>query len=71
MSAAICAADTGKWQRDGGPGFRHRRRFRWYDPVLQTLAHLGCVRGGSASSPILTLPQYFTLARWQRRSTAM
>ncbi len=46
--------------------------FAWYDPVLQTLAHLGCVPGRFGFDPrSLTLQQYFTLARGNAAQPAM
>src|SRR5712692_7274438 len=46
--------------------------FAWYDPVLQTLAHLGCVPGRFGFDPrSITLPQYFTLARGNAAQPAM
>src|SRR3979411_3477233 len=51
-------------QRDAGLDFVTVGDFAWYDSVLQTLAHLGCVPGRFGFDPrALTLPQYFTLAR--------
>jgi 5-methyltetrahydropteroyltriglutamate--homocysteine methyltransferase len=47
--------------------------FAWYDHVLQTIAHLGACRRGSATArEALTLSQYFaspaamrTIPRWR------
>jgi len=46
--------------------------FAWYDHVLQTLAHLGCLPGRFGyDARTLTLPQYFTLARGDADHPAM
>jgi len=46
--------------------------FAWYDHVLQTIAHLGCLPGRYGYDPkALTLPQYFTAARGNAAHTAM
>src|SRR6266571_2810544 len=61
-----------QWQRDAGLDFVTVGDFAWYDPVLQTLAHLGCVPGRFGFDPrSLTLPQYFTLARGNAAQPAM
>ncbi len=61
-----------QWQRDTGLDFVTVGDFAWYDPVLQTLAHLGCVPGRFGFDPrSLTLPQYFTLARGNAAQPAM
>jgi len=61
-----------QWQRDAGLDFVTVGDFAWYDPVLQTLAHLGCVPGRFGFDPgSLTLPQYFTLARGNSAQPAM
>jgi len=61
-----------EWQRDTGLDFVTVGDFAWYDPVLQTLAHLGCVPGRFGFDPrSLTLPQYFTLARGNAAQPAM
>src|SRR6266567_4319980 len=62
------------WQRerDAGLDFVTVGDFAWYDSVLQTLAHLGCVPGRFGFDPrSLTLPQYFTLARGDADHPAM
>jgi 5-methyltetrahydropteroyltriglutamate--homocysteine methyltransferase len=59
-------------QRDAGLDFVTVGDFAWYDPVLQTLAHLGCVPGRFGFDPrSLTLSQYFTLARGNAAQPAM
>ena len=59
-------------QRDAGLDLVTVGDFAWYDCVLQTLAHLGCVPGRFGFDPTaLTLPQYFTLARGDARHPAM
>ena len=59
-------------QRDSGLDFVTVGDFAWYDPVLQTLAHLGCVPTRFGFDPrSLTLPQYFTLARGNAAQPAM
>jgi len=61
-----------QWQRDAGLDFVTVGDFAWYDPVLQTLAHLGCVPGRFGFDPrSLTLQQYFTLARGNAAQPAM
>src|SRR6267143_1768451 len=61
-----------QWQRDAGLDFVTVGDFAWYDSVLQTLAHLGCVPGRFGFDPrALTLPQYFTLARGDANHPAM
>src|SRR6267378_4494825 len=61
-----------QWQRDSGLDFVTVGDFAWYDPVLQTLAHLGCVPARFGFDPrSLTLPQYFTLARGSAAQPAM
>ncbi len=61
-----------QWQRDTGLDFVTVGDFAWYDPVLQTLAHLGCVPARFGFDPrSLTLPQYFTLARGNAAQPAM
>src|SRR6266581_1844525 len=61
-----------QWQRDAGLDFVTVGDFAWYDPVLQALAHLGCVPGRFGFDPrSLTLPQYFTLARGNAAQPAM
>ncbi len=61
-----------QWQRDAGLDFVTVGDFAWYDPVLQTLAHLGCVPGRFGFDPrSLTLPQYFILARGNAAQAAM
>src|SRR5216683_61899 len=61
-----------QWQRDSGLDFVTVGDFAWYDPVLQTLAHLGCIPGRFGFDPrSLTLPQYFTLARGDASHPAM
>src|SRR6266849_2362934 len=61
-----------QWQRDTGLDFVTVGDFAWYDPVLQTLAHLGCVPGRFGFDPrSLTLQQYFTLARGNAAQPAM
>src|SRR6266704_1629783 len=59
-------------QRDAGLDFVTVGDFAWYDSVLQTLAHLGCILGRFGFDPrALTLPQYFTLARGDADHPAM
>ena len=59
-------------QRDAGLDLVTVGDFAWYDSVLQTLAHLGCVPGRFGFDPrALTLPQYFTLARGDADHPAM
>src|SRR6266849_9173848 len=59
-------------QRDAGLDLVTVGDFAWYDSVLQTLAHLGCVPGRFGFDPrTLTLPQYFTLARGDADHPAM
>src|SRR5712692_1906017 len=59
-------------QRDTGLDFVTVGDFAWYDPVLQTLAHLGYVPGRFGFDPrSLTLQQYFTLARGNAAQPAM
>jgi len=61
-----------QWQRDAGLDFVTVGDFAWYDPVLQALAHLGCVPGRFGFDPrSLTLPQYFILARGNAAQAAM
>src|SRR6267378_6724831 len=61
-----------QWQRHAGLDFVTVGDFAWYDPVLQTLAHLGCVPGRFGFDPrSLTLPQYFSLARGNAAQPAM
>src|SRR5438094_6019461 len=61
-----------QWQRNAGLDLVTVGDFAWYDPVLQTLAHLGCVPGRFGFEPrALTLPQYFTLARGNTAQAAM
>src|SRR3981189_1777169 len=61
-----------QWQHDAGLDFVTVGDFAWYDPVLQMLAHLGCVPGRFGFNPrSLTLPQYFTLARGNAAQPAM
>jgi 5-methyltetrahydropteroyltriglutamate--homocysteine methyltransferase len=61
-----------QWQRDAGLDFVTVGDFAWYDSVLQTLAHLGCVPGRFGFDlRALTLPQYFTLARGDANHPAM
>jgi 5-methyltetrahydropteroyltriglutamate--homocysteine methyltransferase len=61
-----------QWQRDAGLDLVTVGDFAWYDAVLQTLAHLGCVPGRFDFDPrSLTLPQYFTLARGNADQPAM
>jgi len=51
-------------QRAAGLDYVTVGDFAWYDHVLQTVAHLGCLPGRFGYDPkALTLPQYFTLAR--------
>lgn len=46
--------------------------FAWYDQVLGTIAHLGCLPARFGFAPRkLTLPQYFTLARGNADHPAM
>src|SRR6266853_1094587 len=59
-------------QRDAGLDLVTVGDFAWYDSVLQTLAHLGCIPGRFGFDPrALTLPQYFTLARGDASHPAM
>ena len=59
-------------QRDAGLDLVTVGDFAWYDSVLQTLAHLGCIPGRFGfDPPALTLPQYFTLARGDPDHPAM
>src|SRR6266700_3480861 len=59
-------------QRDAGLDLVTVGDFAWYDSVLQTLAHLGCIPGRFGFDPrALTLPQYFTLARGDADHPAM
>jgi len=59
-------------QRDAGLDFVTVGDFAWYDSVLQTSAHLGCVPGRFGFDPrALTLPDYFTLARGDANHPAM
>jgi len=59
-------------QRDAGLDFVTVGDFAWYDTVLQTLAHLGCVPERFGFDPrALTLPDYFTLARGDANHPAM
>jgi 5-methyltetrahydropteroyltriglutamate--homocysteine methyltransferase len=61
-----------QWQRDAGLDFVTVGDFAWYDTVLQTLAHLGCVPERFGFDPrALTLPDYFTLARGDANHPAM
>src|SRR6267154_1860888 len=61
-----------QWQRDAGLDFVTVGDFAWYDTVLQTLAHLGCVPERFGFDPrALTLPDYFTLARGDTNHPAM
>src|SRR6266705_2538408 len=61
-----------QWQRDAGLDFVTVGDFAWYAPVLQALAHLGCVPGRFGFDPrSLTLPQYFILARGNAAQAAM
>ena len=51
-------------QRGAGLDYVTVGDFAWYDHVLQTLAHLGCLPDRFGYRPeTLTLAQYFTLAR--------
>ncbi len=59
-------------QRDAGLDLLTVGDFAWYDSVLQTVAHLGCIPGRFGFDPRrLTLPQYFTLARGSADQAAM
>jgi len=59
-------------QRDAGLDFVTVGDFAWYDSVLQTSAHLGCVPVRFGFDPrALTLPDYFTLARGDANHPAM
>jgi 5-methyltetrahydropteroyltriglutamate--homocysteine methyltransferase len=59
-------------QRDAGLDLVTVGDFAWYDSVLQTVAHLGCIPGRFGFEPRrLTLPQYFTLARGSADQAAM
>jgi 5-methyltetrahydropteroyltriglutamate--homocysteine methyltransferase len=61
-----------QWQRDAGLDFVTVGDFAWYDSMLQTTAHLGCVPGRFGFDPrALTLPDYFTLARGDADHPAM
>jgi len=61
-----------QYQRDAGLDLVTVGDFAWYDSVLQTLAHLGCVPGRFGFDPrALTLPQYLTLARGDAHHPAM
>src|SRR5260221_5470385 len=61
-----------QWQRDTGLDFVTVGDFAWYDTVLQTLAHLGCVPGRFGFDPrSLTLQQYSTVARGSAAKPAM
>src|SRR5882762_7639600 len=61
-----------QYQRDAGLDLVTVGDFAWYDSILQTLAHLGCVPGRFGFDPrTLTLPQYFTLARGDAHHPAM
>jgi 5-methyltetrahydropteroyltriglutamate--homocysteine methyltransferase len=59
-------------QRASGLDYVTVGDFAWYDHMLQTIAHLGCLpaRFGYRAQA-LTLPQYFTLARGDAVHTAM
>src|SRR6185295_16986449 len=59
-------------QRASGLDYVTVGDFAWYDHVLQTIAHLGCLpaRFGYRAQA-LTLPQYFTLARGDAVHAAM
>ncbi|HKA43063.1 MAG TPA: 5-methyltetrahydropteroyltriglutamate--homocysteine S-methyltransferase, partial [Burkholderiales bacterium] len=59
-------------QRAAGLDYVTVGDFAWYDHVLQTTAHLGCLpaRFGYRSEA-LTLPQYFALARGDDNQPAM
>jgi 5-methyltetrahydropteroyltriglutamate--homocysteine methyltransferase len=59
-------------QRDAGLDLVTVGDFAWYDSVLQTVAHLGCIPGRFGFEPRrLTLPQYCTLARGSADQAAM
>jgi len=59
-------------QRDAGLDFVTVGDFAWYDSVLQTTAHLGCLPARFGYDPrTLDLPQYFTLARGDAAQPAM
>ena len=59
-------------QRAAGLDYVTVGDFAWYDHVLHTVAHLGCLPGRFGYRPeALTLPQYFTLARGDTDHPAM
>ena len=59
-------------QRAAGLDYVTVGDFAWYDHVLQTIAHLGCLPARFGYRPeALTLPQYFTLARGDADHPAM
>src|SRR5882762_4130416 len=61
-----------QWQRDAGLDFVTVGDFAWYDTVLQTLAHVGCVPERFGIRPrALALPDYFTLAAGDANPPAM
>src|SRR6266853_134529 len=61
-----------QWQRSAGLDLVTVGDFAWYDSVLQTTAHLGCVPGRFGFDPrALTLPDHFTLARGDANHPAM
>jgi len=59
-------------QRAAGLDYVTVGDFAWYDHVLQTIAHLGCLPARFGYRPeALTLPQYFKLARGDADHPAM
>src|SRR5262245_34265974 len=59
-------------QRAAGLDFVTVGDFAWYDHVLQTAAHVGCLPVRFGYRPeALTLSQYFALARGDRGQSAM
>ncbi len=59
-------------QRAAGLDYVTVGDFAWYDHVLQTLAHLGCLPARFGyDARALTLPQYFTAARGDADHPAM
>jgi 5-methyltetrahydropteroyltriglutamate--homocysteine methyltransferase len=59
-------------QRAAGLDYATVGDFAWYDQVLHTIAHLGCLPIRFGYRPeALTLPQYFTLARGDTDHPAM
>jgi len=61
-----------QWQQEAGLDYVTAGDFGWYDPMLGTIALLGCLPRRFGFDPAqLTLPQYFELARGNATQPAL